>query len=65
MCYQVTIDKWGIQGGLRAENTYSRGLLKSHMETELNDVKNNYIDLFPSMGFTYSLNDKKHVSAEL
>lgn len=58
LTYNTKINKWGIKGGLRAEHTRSRGILESQMQTELNDVRRNYTDIFPSLGFTYDLSEK-------
>lgn len=55
------IGKWGFQSGIRVEHSRTRGLLESQMDTELDDVKRNYTDVFPSMGVTYEVNDKNSV----
>lgn len=58
LSFQRAFEKWSFQGGLRAEHSRTRGLLESLQDIELDDVKRNYTDLFPSMGLTYNLNDK-------
>ncbi|MGB1217510.1 MAG: outer membrane beta-barrel family protein, partial [Saprospiraceae bacterium] len=52
------IKKFGIQIGLRLEQTNSRGTLLADVITDDDDVKRSYIDLFPSGGLTYNLNRK-------
>src|SRR5690606_6401657 len=55
---QRALEKRRYQGGLRAEHSRTRDLVESLQDIELDDVKRNYTDLFPSMGLTYNLNDK-------
>ncbi|MCI4668268.1 MAG: TonB-dependent receptor [Bacteroidia bacterium] len=52
--YQVRIKKWGIEAGLRVENTITNGVSLSAQEVELDSVRRNYTNLFPNLGFTYS-----------
>ena len=54
--YQQTIDKFGIQMGLRGEHTNSRGQLTSVQQTDNDTVVRNYFNLFPSAGVTYQVN---------
>ncbi len=61
IAYNKKVDKLGIQGGLRVEHSRTHGLLESQQDVELDDVKRNYTDFFPSMGITYDLNDKNVV----
>ncbi len=50
---------WKFNGGLRLEQTNSRGQLFSALETENADVKRSYMDWFPNVGFSYN-DDKTH-----
>ncbi|TAE50212.1 MAG: TonB-dependent receptor [Bacteroidetes bacterium] len=52
--YQRTFGKWGFQGGLRAERTYSLGVLTSDVPTSNDRVERRYINLFPSAGISYN-----------
>lgn len=47
--------KWNLQLGFRAEQTISEGLLTSSQNNEDDQVKRNYLNLFPSGGLTYNL----------
>ncbi|MEO5582805.1 MAG: outer membrane beta-barrel family protein, partial [Saprospiraceae bacterium] len=51
--------KLAVQTGLRMENTQSHGQLFSNHPKQEDDVKRNYVDLFPSVAITYTVN-KKH-----
>jgi iron complex outermembrane recepter protein len=51
--------KWGklnFQGGLRVEHTVSDGNLTSTQQNKDNRVQRNYVNVFPSGGFTYDVN---------
>ena len=50
---------WKFNGGLRVEQTNSRGQLFSALETENADVKRDYTNWFPNVGFSYD-DDKTH-----
>lgn len=55
--YQRTINKFDFQAGIRMENTQSEGDLKSAADnTGDANVKQNYVDFFPSGGITYNAN---------
>lgn len=54
--YNFKKDKWGFQGGVRMEQTNSRGILTAEVQTENDDVKRSYIDFFPSAGISYQIN---------
>ncbi len=54
--YIIRKDKWGYQVGLRAENTQSLGELFSVQQTADDRVERTYLNLFPSGGVTYSMN---------
>ncbi|MEZ4898426.1 MAG: TonB-dependent receptor [Saprospiraceae bacterium] len=55
--YSKKWNKWNAQVGLRAEQTNSEGDLQAYKEVDDQNVKRHYIDLFPSGGLTYQLND--------
>lgn len=48
--------KLKVNAGLRAEQTNSRGTLTALVPTENDDVPRSYLDLFPSLSFSYALN---------
>lgn len=54
--YQRQIKKFGIQAGVRAEQTNSLGVLTALQTTDNDRVERHYINLFPSGGITYSHN---------
>lgn len=54
--FSQTFSKIAIQLGVRAEQTISEGNLISTQDLEDNNVKRNYLDLFPSAGITYTAN---------
>ncbi|MFT5765489.1 MAG: iron complex outermembrane receptor protein, partial [Saprospiraceae bacterium] len=56
--YNRQIKKFGIQAGVRAEQTNSEGDLQSMFPTDDDNVKRNYLNFFPSAGLTYQLNPK-------
>lgn len=56
--YGQQIDRFSFQGGLRAEQVYSRSELVTTGEV----FRNDYFSLFPSAFVTYSLNDKSDVN---
>jgi len=56
--YNQQFGKLGVSAGLRLEQTNSEGDLTSFVTTEDDNVKRNYLDVFPSGGLTYNLNDK-------
>ena len=58
LSYQTQKGKWGIQAGLRTENTNSSGKLSSLKITQNDTVNRNYTDFFPSAGLTYQFNQK-------
>ncbi|MCB0603017.1 MAG: TonB-dependent receptor, partial [Saprospiraceae bacterium] len=49
--------KWNVQAGLRIEQTNSEGDLKAFLPVDNQNVKRHYMDLFPSGGLTYQVND--------
>jgi outer membrane receptor protein involved in Fe transport len=56
--YSQQAGKIGIQAGLRLEQTNSEGALMSLVPTDEDNVKRSYLDVFPSAGITYQLNEK-------
>jgi iron complex outermembrane recepter protein len=54
--YNKTWGKLNFQGGLRIEHTVSDGNLTSTQVNKDSRVPRNYVNLFPSGGFTYALN---------
>jgi iron complex outermembrane recepter protein len=56
--YTRQIEKIGYQIGLRVEQTNSEGILTSDKAIDDDNVKQNYVDFFPSAGITYQLNPK-------
>ncbi len=54
--YKMSIKKLKIQGGIRAEQTYSKGDLQSNTNVSNKVVKREYLNWFPSAGLTYQLN---------
>jgi hypothetical protein len=54
--YKYQWKKWKFQGGLRAEQTNSKGDLQSFTTNANKVVKREYLNLFPSAGATYQLN---------
>ncbi len=56
--YAFAIDKVNITLGLRAEQTNNTGTLTSLQETEDNTVSRSYLDLFPSGGIAFNINQK-------
>lgn len=56
--YGRQIERFSFQGGLRAEQVFSR----SELITTDEEFRNDYFSLFPSAFVTYSLNDKSDVN---
>ncbi len=54
--YNRTMGKISFQGGLRVEHTVSEGNLTSVQQNTNNNVKRNYVNVFPSGGITYAAN---------
>ncbi len=55
--YSNKFKKFDYQFGLRAEQTISKGDLKSIQTNENNTVNRNYTNYFPSAGLTFNAND--------
>jgi len=56
--YSRQFGKWGMQLGLRAEQTISEGDLTALKPVNDQNVKRDYFNLFPSGGVTYTMNEK-------
>ncbi|MFT7159537.1 MAG: iron complex outermembrane receptor protein [Bacteroidia bacterium] len=50
-------DKWNFMAGLRAEQTHSVGDLTSAKQNEDENVERDYLNIFPSGGLTYKMDD--------
>ncbi len=55
------IKKWNIQGGLRMENTNTKGVQISNNST----VKRSYVSLFPSAFVSYKINEKNMLTTSV
>jgi len=53
-----TWNKFSAQAGLRVEQTISEGILTSAQQNDLDQVKRNYTNFFPSAGMSYDMNRK-------
>lgn len=56
--YSRQFGKWGMQLGLRGEQTVSEGDLKALKPVNDQNVKQDYFNLFPSGGLTYNMSEK-------
>lgn len=54
--YQRKLKKFDYQLGVRLEHTSSEGLLEALNANANQDVKRNYLDVFPSAGVNYQMN---------
>lgn len=61
--YNRQIKKWGIQAGLRAENTNANGNQLGNSTRSDSSFTRNYIDLFPTVYVSYEANKKNTFSA--
>ena len=61
--YNRQIKKWGLQAGLRAENTNASGHQLGNASHPDSAFTKNYVNLFPTMYVSYQLNDKNTFSA--
>ena len=59
--YSKAFKKLTTQVGLRAEHTASKGMLNSAKPQNHDTVSRNYINLFPSAGFSYTFNEKNQL----
>ncbi|HEY5462076.1 MAG TPA: TonB-dependent receptor [Hanamia sp.] len=60
--YNRQIKKWGIQAGLRAENTNATGNQLGNASRPDSTFTKNYVNLFPTVYVSYILNDKNTFS---
>jgi outer membrane receptor protein involved in Fe transport len=58
--YSRKIKKWGIQGGLRMENTDAKGNQLGNALQKDTSFKKNYSKFFPTAFVSFSLNDKNN-----
>lgn len=56
--YNNQFGKFGLQLGLRAEATTSKGNLKTKQSREYKDVDTSYFNIFPSAALSYQLSQK-------
>lgn len=61
--YNQQIKKWGVQAGLRAENTNANGHQLGNTSHPDSSFIKNYVNLFPTVYLSYTLNDKNTFSA--
>ena len=61
--YSTQIKKWGLQAGLRAENTNAYGHQLGNASHADSAFTKNYVNLFPTIYLSYQLNDKNTFSA--
>jgi outer membrane receptor protein involved in Fe transport len=61
--YNRQIKKWGMQAGLRAENTNAKGHQLGNATHPDSSFTKNYVNLFPTVYVSYQLNDKNTFSA--
>ncbi|MEO8820030.1 MAG: TonB-dependent receptor [Ginsengibacter sp.] len=61
--YNRQIKKWGVQAGLRAENTNANGHQLGNASHPDSSFIKNYTNFFPTVYVSYTLNDKNTFSA--
>ncbi len=61
--YNRQIKKWGVQAGLRAENTNAKGHQLGNASHPDSAFTKKYVNLFPTVYVSYQLNDKNTFSA--
>ena len=61
--YSTQIKKWGLQAGLRAENTNAYGHQLGNASHADSAFTKNYVNLFPTIYLSYQFNDKNTFSA--
>lgn len=61
--YNRQIKKWGVQAGLRAENTNATGHQLGNASHPDSSFTKNYVNLFPTVYVSYQMNDKNTFSA--
>ena len=60
--FNTQIKKWGLQAGLRAENTNANGNQKGNLSHQDSSFTKNYTNLFPTLYVSYSANKKNTFS---
>ncbi|MBB6460992.1 TonB-dependent receptor domain-containing protein [Flammeovirga kamogawensis] len=60
--YRHEFGKWGIQGGLRAEQAYTTSHLEDNAVTEEQKVDNNYFALYPTLHIAYKFQEARELS---
>lgn len=60
--YNRQIKKWGVQLGLRAENTNAKGHQEGNVNRPDSSFTKNYINLFPTTYVSYEMNKKNTFS---
>jgi len=62
--FSKQIKKWGMQAGLRAENTNAKGHQLGNATHPDSSFTKNYVNLFPTVYVSYQLNDKNTFTAD-
>jgi len=65
LTYSQQFKKIGLTAGLRSEWTQSEGILTANKEINDREVTQSYVDLFPSLGLSYAINQKNNLSLNL
>lgn len=60
--FSKQIKKWGVQAGLRAENTAYSGKVYGNPQRKDSSFTNNYTGVFPTLFLSYSQNEKNNWS---
>lgn len=60
--YSKQLKKWGLQAGLRAENTNAKGDQKGNSSRPDSSFKKSYTDLFPTVYVSYAANENNTLS---
>lgn len=56
LMYQISLKKWEIQLGLRAEHTAAKGTLTTLVKSLVQAVDTSYLNFFPNAVVTYTIN---------
>ncbi len=59
--FSRAFEKWSFQMGIRAEHTHSKGMLSSATPQNDDTVEREYLNFFPSAGFSYTINSKHQI----
>jgi hypothetical protein len=60
--YNISIKRWNIQAGLRAEHTSSKGVLSAFSRKDVKAVDTQYLNFFPNVLVSYAPNDDQYFS---